>query len=102
MQCACAILSSVACPALQYFSVLSHKRYDFRKKKIVEHDIGVVISCTNLSETFLIQRRNERDVVQNVYRSSCKVPFYFCSIVMKFEFSRQFFPKKKIVKYQIS
>jgi len=25
------ILPSVACPDLQYFSTLSHKRYDFRK-----------------------------------------------------------------------
>ena len=33
MQCACAILPAVACPALQYFATLSHKRYDFRKKK---------------------------------------------------------------------
>jgi hypothetical protein len=31
MQCACAILSSVTCPAVQYFSTLSHKRDDFRK-----------------------------------------------------------------------
>jgi hypothetical protein len=30
MQCACAILSPVACPGLQYFSTLSHKRHDFR------------------------------------------------------------------------
>jgi len=33
MQCACAILSSVACLALQYFSLLSHKRHD--KKKLL-------------------------------------------------------------------
>jgi hypothetical protein len=26
MQCACTILSSVACPALKYFPTLSHKR----------------------------------------------------------------------------
>jgi hypothetical protein len=33
MQCARAILSSVACPTLHYLSMLSHKRRDFRKKK---------------------------------------------------------------------
>jgi len=30
--------------------------------------------CTTSSETFFILRRNERDIVKNVYRSSCKVP----------------------------
>jgi len=39
MQCAGAALLSVACPALKYFSTLSHKRRDFRKekKKVTEH-----------------------------------------------------------------
>ena len=36
MQCACSILSSVAFPSLQYFSTLSHKRHDFRKRVELE------------------------------------------------------------------
>jgi len=43
------ILSPVACPALQYFSTLPHKRYDLRKKKI-EHKMCVLIFSTILSE----------------------------------------------------
>ena len=40
------ILSSVACPALQYFSALSHIGHDFRKKKkVVERKM-----CTGLFE----------------------------------------------------
>ena len=39
MQCACAILSSVACPALQYFSTLSHQGQEFRKKNQIEHNV---------------------------------------------------------------
>jgi hypothetical protein len=73
----CAILSSVACPALQFFPPLSHKRHDFRKKKL--NIKRVLISCTKFtlqlfSETFLILRRIERYVIKNVYWSSRKVP----------------------------
>jgi hypothetical protein len=41
------ILLSVACPAVQYFSTLSHKRYDFSVINIIEHIKCVLISSTN-------------------------------------------------------
>ena len=40
MQCASAIFLSVACPAVQNVSTLSHKRYDFRQD-VTEHKIYV-------------------------------------------------------------
>jgi hypothetical protein len=65
---ACAILSSVACPALQYFVTVSHKRHDFRKKKKLSNVKCVFrVSVRILSETFFILRRNERDMIEKVY-----------------------------------
>jgi len=36
-------------------------------------------SLQGLSEIFLIVRRNQRDIIINVYRSSCKVPVILVS-----------------------
>ena len=74
MQRACAILSYVACPALQYFSTLSHKRHGFRGKKLLNIKMCFWYSLQLLSETFLILRRNERDIIIQAHRYSCKVP----------------------------
>jgi inorganic pyrophosphatase/exopolyphosphatase len=67
------VVSSVASLVLPYFSVLSHKRYDFQKN-VIEHKMCVLIFSPILSDTFFILRRLERDIIINVHRSLCKVP----------------------------
>jgi len=79
MQCACAILPSVRSPAVLYFSTLSHKRHDFEKKKVIEHELCVRLSGLISSEKFLITRRTEGDIVINVHNSSCTVRVIFAS-----------------------
>jgi hypothetical protein len=63
----CAILSPVACPAIQYFSTVSKKHHDFRKKKLLNTKFVSGFSQRLLSETFLILTRIERDMMKNVY-----------------------------------
>ena len=97
MQCACAILSSVACPTLQNFSTLSHKRHVF-EKMLLNTKYVFWFSVQLLSETFLILRRNERDVMKNVFRSACKVPDILSDFNETWIFSRDF---RKFLKYEI-
>ena len=47
----------------------------FGKKKLLNTKCVFRFSLHLLSEKFLIPRRNERDMIKNVYWSSCKVPF---------------------------
>jgi hypothetical protein len=61
------ILSSVACPALQYISNLSHKGHVFFEIKMslkTKYVFG--FSLKLLSETFLILRRIPRDKNLNI------------------------------------
>jgi len=86
-------------PWLYYiFSTLSHKRHDFSKKYILIKCVcWLPLQC--LSETFIILKRNERDVVIYVHRSSCKVDFHSCYVLMKLEFSWQIFEKFSNMKF---
>jgi hypothetical protein len=67
------IFSSVSCPALQYFSMLSHKLHE-SKKKLLNTRCVLKFSLQRLSETLFILSKTERDVIEIVCRSSCNVP----------------------------
>ena len=55
------------------FSILSHKRHDFLKKKIIEYEICVLILSTKMYERLLITKRIEADMITNEHWSPCKV-----------------------------
>jgi hypothetical protein len=92
----CAVLSSVACPALHYFSKLSLKWHHFRKT-FSERKMRGLIFTTTLSEIFHTTRRIQRDVVINVRRSSCEVPVVESDFKEKLNISIDF---RKIFGYQ--
>jgi hypothetical protein len=73
MQCACAMLSSVACPALQYFLHYFTDSTIF-EIKLLNIKYLFRFSPRLLPDTFLILRGNEPDFTIYVHRSAYKVP----------------------------
>ena len=73
----CAILLSVAYPCLQYFSTLSHKWHDYRKKGYLNIEWVFSRSLQLLSEIFLIIRRNEGNMVLMNIGLLVKYPLFF-------------------------
>jgi len=69
MQCACAILPSVACLALQYFPTFSHKGtiFEKRKKKLTEHKMCVLIFTTTLVWNISHSRSKSARFDQKIY-----------------------------------
>jgi hypothetical protein len=88
------ILPSMAYPALQYFSTVYNKRYDFRKEVTV-HVICVFVFSSTLFffGTFLILT-TRRDIIINVQRSSWKGFNEIC------DFFRQIFEKFSNINFQ--
>ena len=48
------------------FSHIIYKQYDFRTKTLLNTKMCVLIFSTTLPETFLILRRNERNMMENL------------------------------------
>jgi hypothetical protein len=92
-QSSCAILSSLAYSAVQYFYTLSHKRHDFRKKDVINIKSLFQFSLQLLSETLLILTRTERGIVINVHKSSCKLRVilvrFYCRLTVGDRFRRK-------------
>jgi hypothetical protein len=89
------ILSFVACLVPLYFSILFHKRHDFRK--FFNMKCVFWFSLQFLSEIFSNLRRNGRDIISNVNRSSRQVPV----LVVRFQAWTFLTDFRKILKFQI-
>ena len=93
------VLSSVACPAVSYFSKLSRKRHDFRIK-VIGYKMCILIFSVTLPGKFLILGSVHRDMIKNVFWSSCKVRIrYSCQILVKIEFYRQILEKSSNIRF---
>ena len=93
------VTSFVALWSAPHFSTLSHKRHDFRKKKVIERKTCVLIFSTTSCKTNLIIRRILRDIVINVKTSSCKVAVICVRFYWNLNFLDRFSKKKPT--YQI-
>jgi hypothetical protein len=56
-----------------FFHIIS-KTARISKKKFIENKMCVLIFSTSLTETFIIIRKTERDLIINLHTSSCQVP----------------------------
>ena len=88
----------MACPAVPYFSTLSHKRHDF-SGKVTEHKMCVLIFCTTFAWDTSHCKKNwarcDRKYAQVFMKSP---PLFFSNINQNWIFLRDI---RKIGKYQI-
>jgi hypothetical protein len=71
-------------------------------KNLLNMQCVFLFSLEVLSETFLILRRIERDIIKNVQRSLRNIAIISCQILMEFEFSQQIFEEYSNIKFHES
>jgi hypothetical protein len=75
MQWACAIYGPVRLYNIGPQYLINGRNFFFGEGEVIEHKMCVLTLSIILPETFLIVRRNEGDMIKNVYWSLCEVPF---------------------------
>jgi hypothetical protein len=89
------ILSSMACLAVPHFPT-SHEQHDFFKRRKLNIKCIFLFSLQILSETFLIHRRNEWDMIKTVYWFSWKLPIIHIRFESNFNFLNRFLKNTRI------
>jgi hypothetical protein len=95
-------VASVACPVLLYFFTLFHKRCYFWETKFIQQKLRILNFSTIFSETFVIPRRMQRDIIINVKRSARLTPVILVTvttitILIKIEHHRQIFEESTYI-----
>jgi hypothetical protein len=78
------ILSPVVCPALTYFSTLSYKRHDLRKK-FIEHKVCVLIFSTVFVRNICHSKKNSARYYHKCMYVFMQSTRYSCQILMGLE-----------------
>jgi len=100
---ACAILSSVPCPALPHSSTLSHKRHDFRGGggggKVIEHEM-----CLDFLYVSFLTHFSFYEEFGKIRSKMCIGLHIKCPLIMSHFQENRIFPTdfRKILKCQIS
>jgi len=92
------VICGLPCSTI-FFPTLSHKKHDFREKKLQNTKCMFWFPPQYLCDKFLHLKRMERVMIENVCSSSYKVCFNFVRFQWKLKFSRQIFEKYSNIKF---
>jgi len=100
MQCACVLLSSVACPAVQNFSTLHHKRHYFQTN-VNEHKI-LIFSTILCGACLILKKKKFSDTLIFIFIGlHIKCPLFLAGL-NKTRISRQIFEKYLNIKCHVN